>query len=256
MGAILVLGVIQGLTEFLPISSSGHLVVLKVWFGVASPGAGLEVALHAGTLFAVLWAYRHWLSTFLVNLWRRQGGAWPLLMKLAVASVPAGLAGLLLQDVVSHFFSVGAVIVGWLATSLLLYITPSPGEGTRQLADMGLATALLVGLAQALALWPGLSRSGSTIAMGRVTGLKPDDAAQFSFLLAIPTILGASLLEAPALARAAIPISWLALSALLAAITGIVAIQWVQGIVNRPRLWRGFGLYTASAALVAWIIGG
>ncbi len=256
MGAILVLGVIQGLTEFLPISSSGHLVVMKVLFGVASPGAGLEVALHAGTLIAVLWAYRHWLATFLKNLWHRQGGAWPLLGKLAVASLPAGLAGLLLQEVLSRVFSVDAVIVGWLATSLLLYITPRPGEGTRQLADMGFGSALLVGLAQALALWPGLSRSGSTIAMGRVAGLKPDDAAQFSFLLAIPTILGASLLETPDLFRGAIPISWLVLSALLAAITGSVAIQWVKGIVNRPRLWRGFGLYTASAALAAWIIGG
>lgn len=256
MRGVMLLGLIQGLTEFLPISSSGHLVVMKFLFGVTSPGAGLEVALHVGTLFAVLWAYRRWLGAFLQQLRQGEREAWGLFLKLVVASIPAGLAGLLLQDMVGRFFTVGAVLVGWLMTSLLLWVTPGPAEGTRRLTEMTAGTAVLVGLAQALALWPGLSRSGSTIAMGRVTGLRPDDAAQFSFLLAIPTILGASVLEMPSLVRAPIPLFWLGLSALVAAITGAIAIQWVKGIVNRPTVWRGFGLYTALAALAVWIIGG
>ncbi|WP_243239376.1 undecaprenyl-diphosphate phosphatase [Sulfobacillus harzensis] len=253
---VLALGVIQGLTEFLPISSSGHLVVLKAWFGVASPGAALEVALHAGTLVAVLWTYRQWLGTFIRKLVQRVPAAWRLFWRLALASIPAGMVGLALDEWVGRFFTVGAVILGWLGTSLLLFATPKPGEGERRMEDMGPAHALLIGLAQAMALWPGLSRSGSTIAMGRVCGLRPEDAARFSFLLAIPTILGASILEAPALVQASIPSVWLIISALLAAVTGAVAIQWVKGIVNRPRLWRGFGLYTALAALAAWFIGG
>lgn len=256
MGSILGLGVIQGLTEFLPISSSGHLIVLKAWFGVAAPGAALEAALHAGTLLAVFWAYRHWLASYLTRLWARDRSAWALMGRLALGSVPAGLVGLGLQDLVERYFTVEAVIVGWLATSVLLWVTPGPQEGARRLEQLGWGGALLVGGAQALALWPGLSRSGSTIAMARVVGLAPDDAAQFSFLLAIPAVLGASVLEVPSMLRSTLPMGTLAAAALLAAVTGAVAIQWVKGIVNRPRVWRGFGIYTAVVALSAWIIGG
>ena len=124
MWAVLGLGVIQGLTEFLPISSSGHLVVLKTLFGVASPGAALEVALHAGTLLAVFWAYRHWFVEWLGQLRAKERAAWDLMGRLVVGSVPAGILGLLLGEMVARYFTVEAVLLGWVATSVLLWITP------------------------------------------------------------------------------------------------------------------------------------
>lgn len=256
MWSVLGLGIIQGLTEFLPISSSGHLIVMKSLFGVSSPGAALEVALHAGTLVAVLWAYRHWIGQWARDLRARQRAAWQTLGALTVASVPAGLAGLFMGRLVEHFFIVPAVVVGWLCTALLLWAMPAPDKTDGLAGGMTWTRAILIGLAQALALWPGLSRSGSTIAMGRAVGLAPEDAARFSFLLAIPAVAGASLFEVPALADASLPGRDLAAGALLAAITGVIAIQWVKGLVNRPRAWRGFSIYMACAALAAWIFGG
>lgn len=246
----------QGLTEFLPISSSGHLIVLKTLFGVTSPGASLEVALHVGTLLAVFWAYRSWLGRFLGRLCSRDRKAWRTLGLLLWGSIPAGLLGLGLHAWLEPYFTAGAVVVGWCGTTVLLFLTPRPGDGVRSLEALGWRGALAIGAAQALALWPGLSRSGTTIAMARVVGLAPEDAAQFSFLLAIPAVLGATLLEAPHLMAGPLPLTALIFATLVAMVTGVVAIQWVKGIVNRPRIWRGFGVYTAAAALAVWIIGG
>ncbi len=255
MWSVLGLGALQGLTEFLPISSSGHLIVLKTILGVASPGAALEVALHLGTLVAVLWAYRHWVGGWLKDLAAGGRRAWRLLGLLALASVPAAAAGILLGHVVEQYFTVEAVAVGWLCTTALLWTTPL-GRGVQSLEQMRWWQAFMIGLAQALALWPGLSRSGATIAMARGIGMRGDDAAQFSFLMAIPAVLGASLFEFGAMSRPGVPWTLLILAALLAAVTGVVAIQWVKGIVQRSRAWRAMGIYTAAAAVAVWLIGG
>lgn len=256
MGSVWALGILQGLTEFLPISSSGHLIVAKTWFGVASPGAALEVALHVGTLGAVLWVYRHWLKTWLTALAKGEKAAVRLLARLIVATIPAGLVGFFLGDVVQAYFVVSAVVLGWLCTALLLWVTPAPQRGSIEIGGMSTVQAFLIGLAQALALWPGLSRSGTTIAMARTLGMRPDDAAQFSFLLAIPTVVGASVFELPAIRHATIPWHELLIGAVFALLTGVIAIQWMKGLVNRQRAWRGFSIYLALMAICAWMVGG
>jgi len=254
--SVFLLGITQGFTEFLPISSSGHLIVMKAWLGVASPGAALEVALHVGTLMAIFWACRQWLFRWGRDLWRRDSQAWGVFSRLAVASVPAGIIGLLLGRLIENYFSLDAVIVGWLCTSLFLVITPGPLEGSGTLKRITFGQATLIGAAQALALWPGLSRSGATITMARILGIHPEDAAQFSFLMAIPAVLGASVVELPIILHSTIPGTILVLATLLAAISGVIAIKWVKGIVSRPGAWRGFAVYTTTVAVVAWIIGG
>lgn len=255
MWSVLGLGALQGLTEFLPVSSSGHLIVLKTILGVASPGAALEVALHLGTLAAVLWAYRRWIGRWLKELAQGRRAAWRLMGLLTAASVPAAGAGLLLGHVVEQYFTVGAVAVGWMCTTVLLWATPI-GRSGRPLEQMRWWQAAVIGCAQALALWPGLSRSGTTIAMARAVGVKGEDAAQFSFLMAIPAVVGASLFEFGAMSHPGVSWSLLILAALLAAVTGVVAIQWVKGIVQQSRAWRAMGIYTAAAAVAVWLIGG
>lgn len=255
MWSVLGLGALQGLTEFLPISSSGHLIVLKTILGVASPGAALEVALHLGTLAAVLWAYRRWIGGWLKDLTAGRRTAWRLMGLMALASVPAAAAGLLLGHTVEQYFTVEAVAVGWLCTTILLWTTPM-GRGGQSLDEMRWWQVGMIGVAQALALWPGLSRSGTTIAMARAVGVRAEDAAQFSFLMAIPAVIGASFFEFGSMSHPGVPWTLLILAASLAAVTGAVAIQWVKGIVQRSRAWRAMGMYTAAAAVAVWLIGG
>lgn len=257
MWALVMLGGMQGLTEFLPVSSSGHLIFLRWLFGVRSPGAALEVSLHLGTLVAVVWVYRHWIGKWLRGLIQGERQAYRMLGCLVVASLPAGGVGLLAGRWLEGYFTIGAVIMGWLGTGLLLWLMPYFSVDVAASAtSLTLSQAWWIGCAQALALWPGLSRSGSTIAMARVVGVKGDEAAQFSFLLAIPAVVGASLFEAPSLV--ATHISWTrwGLGALIAAVTGVIAIQWITRIVNRPQAWRGFAVYVWGLAVLAWSLGG
>ena len=252
---IIWLGLTQGLAEFLPISSSGHLIVLKSLLGVRAPGASLEVAMHVGTLAAVAVAYRQDLRDLLRGFntagGRKQAGL------IAWATVPAGLAGLIAQSWIFQFFRPDAVVVGWGLTSALVWLTPSFAVGSRTIQDLTWGEAFTIGLFQGVALWPGLSRSGSTIFAGRSLGLDPEAAARFSFLLAIPAVAGAAALTLPAAVRAsAFPGSWLVIGCAVAAVSGLYAIQWVRQALSSAWRWRLFGVYTAGAAIATWWLGG
>jgi undecaprenyl-diphosphatase len=208
------LGVIQGLAEFLPISSSGHLVLAQQWLGDAfvfqTDAVAFDLVLHLGTLLPVLHFYRADLLGILRQLLdgnpaKHPGGplAWAkadrhrwLALMVVVASVPTGLIGVTLKDTFEALFhSVGAVCVGLGITGALLLATRAL-EGRANGRELGIATALLIGLAQGVAITPGISRSGTTIATALMLGIRREDAARFSFLLSIPAILGAVLLQA------------------------------------------------------------
>lgn len=256
MRALLLLGMVQGLTEFLPISSSGHLVVLRAWLGITAPGASLEVALHLGTLAAVVYVYRHWLASLVRGLWARDRSAWRTLGLLTWASIPAAGVGILLGRWIETYFVMGAVTVGWLSTALLLWTIPAPTSGDHPLEAMSWRAAWLIGLAQALALWPGLSRSGSTIAMARILHIDGVEAARFSFLMAIPAVVGATIFELPHVQTSGGHLLFWGVGALAAGVCGVVAIQWILRIVNRPHAWRGFSVYLLTACAAVWIFGG
>lgn len=229
---------------------------MKFLFGFQSPGAGLEVFLHLGTLIAVLWVYRHWIKTWLSGLLQGRSQAYHMLACLTLASLPAGLVGLLAGHWIEQHFTLGAVIAGWVGTGLILWVMPKTSQDGEPDRPLRVCDAWWIGCAQALALWPGLSRSGSTIAMARYLGVNPNDAAQFSFLLAIPAVVGASVIELPHMVLTHISWDRWAGGALIAAVTGVIAIQWITRIVNRPRAWREFAVYLWGLAVLGWILGG
>ncbi len=196
------LGVIQGLTEFLPVSSSGHLVLFQQWMPVPGDALLFDLVVHLGTLFPVLWFYRADLARMTLDPLRGEGpwlersgvrlAAWVVL-----ASLPTAAIGLGLEDVfVSLFARPEALIVSFAVTGFLLHVAGRTPSGARTELDMTAWQALLIGLVQGLAITPGISRSGSTIAIALLLGMDRAYAARFSFLLSVPAIGGAFLLKA------------------------------------------------------------
>jgi undecaprenyl-diphosphatase len=195
--ALTLLSLVQGLTEFLPISSSGHLVLAQAAMGFEEPVLALDVALHVGTLLAVVVVYRKALFGLLTGLPRGEVREVALLL---LATLPAAVVGLTLRDRIGALFhSPNLASLGLFATAGILLA----GEWARRRrggapeTPLGWKQALLIGCAQALAICPGISRSGATIATAMLCGRAPADAARFSFLLSIPAILGAAVLSLP-----------------------------------------------------------
>jgi undecaprenyl-diphosphatase len=195
------LGLIQGLTEFLPVSSSGHLAVAQYFLpGFSQPGLLFDIVLHLGTLLAVLIYFRREIVFMLRALGPgNEGTSWRRLwILLVVGTLPAVVAALLLGDIIEKSFSSLSVIgVTWMVTGLLLLSTSWLTTNERAFEDLTLRDALTVGLFQGAALLPGISRSGSTIVGALFRGLSHDAAARFSFLLSIPAIIGAAVYELP-----------------------------------------------------------
>ncbi|MBT8479314.1 MAG: undecaprenyl-diphosphate phosphatase [Gemmatimonadetes bacterium] len=189
------LGIIQGLTEFLPVSSSGHLVLGQALLGIRLPGVTFEVTVHLATLCAVLWVYRGRVASLATGAVRGDRASWIYLGLLALASVPAGTAGVLGRDWFEAAFgkpliaAVLLIVTGFIVYSVRLTApraeSPSPSVGQ----------SVWIGVAQAAAILPGISRSGATVAMGSWRGVDPVAVAEFSFLMSVPAILGAGLLQ-------------------------------------------------------------
>jgi undecaprenyl-diphosphatase len=181
----LLLGVLQGLTEFLPISSSGHLKALREVLGFQEIGITFDVMLHLATLLAVIIYFRRDLLDIV-----RGPRLWPLTLRLGLATAPIFLVGYLAESALEQL-SIWAVVFCWGFSGVYL-LTARGRHGTLRYGDMSLRSALVIGLVQCLAILPGVSRSGSTITAGLWLGLDRTEAARFSFFLAIPAILGAA----------------------------------------------------------------
>jgi len=266
----LILGIVQGITEFLPVSSSGHLVLLQRIFGINEPSLVFETALHGGTLLAVI-----------VVLWR---DIWnilrrffqPLTLYLVIATIPTVIAALLFKDQIEAAFATGAFLgYAFLVTSALLFFSEmlfrrskkSGGlmaelEGSsaaRGKDEMNLTDALLIGLFQAIAIIPGISRSGATISAALSRRLDRDFAARFSFLLSIPAIIGALILHARELAEigsgdgtGTITLLPLAAGTISAAIVAFFSIRLILKII-RERSLHGFAIYTGILGIFVLI---
>ena len=231
----IILGTLQGLTEFLPVSSSAHLSLTPWVFGWQPAGLGFDVSLHIGTLIALLWYFRaEWARlvrggfTLLANRGPVDDASRQALF-IIIATIPAGIAGLLLEDLAETAFRapiITAIALVVLGTILWIVDARAPVNRTRE--QMTWRDALLVGLAQCLALVPGVSRSGSTITAGRALGFDRGDAAVFSFLMSMPIITAAAILKVPDAVREtgfSVPLvagilsaagsSWLAIAVLL-----------------------------------------
>jgi len=254
-----VLGIIQGLTEFLPISSSGHLVLLPWLFGwEINPeiAFSFDVLVQWGTLAAVILYFRsdiaHLVTAAIRGMLRKDPWGEPeakLAWLVALASIPAAAAGAAFRDLVaSAFDNPAAASVFLLLTAALLVSGEKLHESRSNLDKLGVIDAIVIGTFQALALFPGVSRSGSTISAGLLRGLERKDAARFSFLMSIPIMLGAgmfTLADLPAAAASShLPV--LLLGTASAAVVGYLSIRWLLGFISTHR-FTVFAWYCLAA---------
>jgi len=240
----IILGIVQGLTEFLPVSSSGHLVLAQSLLpGFDGPTVAFDVLLHAGTLAAVLVYFRKDLARMAADSLHPREGGLRLPLLLAAGTVPAAIVGVFFDDAIKPLFDAPRFAsIGLLITAFLLFLAWKVGTGGRRsLESMTIGAALFIGVLQAAAIMPGISRSGATIAAGVFLGFSGPDAARFSFLLSIPAIGGAFLLESGALRGVDSGAVYLA-GALAAALTGWAAIAFLMKLLGKGRLLP-FALY-------------
>ena len=228
----ILLGFIQGLTEFLPVSSSAHLILVPLLTGVADQGLAIDVAAHVGTLSAVVWYFRHDLKR-MINSWYSSGYSFAdsesrYIWFLIVATIPAALAGLLGAGFVENNLRSPFVIAGTtILFGLLLFWADFAGKQTRNTASLRWRDILIIGLLQALALIPGVSRSGITMTAGLILGLDRESASRFSFLLSIPVITLAGSYLGYKLVLSPVAIDWLAVL-IVTVVSAVMAILTIH----------------------------
>lgn len=259
---VVVLAVVQGLTEFLPVSSSGHLIIFKELLGLESPGVRLEVVLHLGTLLAVVVYYRRRLRELLAGVLRGDRAACRMVGLLLLSMVPAGILWGLFGARLDALFAdtrLAAVVASGLllVTGLLLF---SSGWARRADGDaVKPMQACLIGCIQAVAILPGISRSGSTITVARHLGLRPDKAAEFSFLMSIPILIAGAAVNfmhiQPAHADNGLRVVHYLVGIGIAAGVGYLAIGTLIRLLCRGRFWY-FAVYClcAGSASLAWLL--
>lgn len=242
------LGLIQGLTEFLPVSSSGHLAIAQHFLpGFEQPGLLFDVLLHFATTMAVIIYFRTDIWKLLSCLFRKDSYAIDdrhTLRMIILASVPTAIIGLTGKDFFEGLFE-NLLVIGCmlLVTAALLIVAEKSRKDGRSLTQLNGGDALIVGIVQGMAIVPGISRSGSTIATLLLRGIDGESAARFSFLMSLPAILGAMLLSVKDLQDVATSeLPAYGLGALLAFASGLVAIRWLMNVVRRKRL-AGFAVY-------------
>ncbi len=266
----IILGLVEGLTEYLPISSTGHLVLARELLGLARRPAldAFIIVVQGGAVLAVLGLYRERVAQMVRGMLGRDPAGLRLASNLFVAFLPAAALGLVLEETIERYLLGPWPVVGALALGGVIMIAIGPwlrarGEARAAVAgidDLSWRQALAIGLAQCLALWPGTSRSLVTIVAGMVAGLRPAPAAEFSFLLALPTLGGACAYKAFKLLRggedAAIgDLGWMPvlLGMTVAAVSAALAARWLVGWLTRHGLAL-FGWYRlAVAALYGWL---
>jgi undecaprenyl-diphosphatase len=238
---IFVLALLQGFTEFLPISSSAHLILPSKMLGWADQGLAFDVATHIGTLAAVIFYFRRdvfaitkgWLTTGFSKQMDNNGRlAWSII----VATIPAGLVGLLYGDwIEANLRSSEVIAYATIGFGLLLLVADHKANEHKSILQMTLLAAVIIGLFQALALIPGTSRSGITITAALFLGFQRDSAARFSFLISIPLILAAGLLKTKDLVEQAAQVDWatIGLAASLSAVSAYICIYFFLALINR-----------------------
>jgi len=261
MFEIIFLGAIQGITEFLPISSSAHLSVFQILFGFENM-LGYDVILHMATLLAVLFFFKkdiislvvEWLNGFLKLEYRKSIG-WRYGWIVLCGNVITAAIALPMKEYVEKAKETPIIIaIGLLLTSLMLWLLWYMGKKFKE-SEISLKSGLLVGLIQGIAVMPGISRSGSTIFMGRLAGLSPEEAFRFSFLMSVPAIVGATFLEILdmfKIGEVTLPPYWWA-GAFLAFSLGLLSLILLRKFVISGR-WRIFSIYCASLAILMMLL--
>ena len=245
----------QGITEWLPISSSGHLALIQQQLGIESP-VFLDVMLHVGTLIVILIVFRHDIkeickAVFAFNFGTDEG---KLVKLVIVGSIPIAIVGLLFGDIIEGFFSnLFPVAVAFMCTGFLLFLTKWKEKKERE--EITYLDALLVGVAQAFALIPGISRSGSTIAVALLLGVERTKAAKFSFILAIPAVIGAAIKKSLECNFMEMNVYSILIGVLIAMVVGYFALKLLLGVVRKGKLhWFSPYCWLVGAVVLIMLI--
>ena len=256
----MILGLLQGLTEYLPVSSSGHLAIGSYLFGIeGEENLAFTVAVHVATVLStlvILWREIDWIFKGLFKF--QMNDETKYVVNIVISMIPVGIVGLFFKDYVEEVFGSGLAIVGSMLLVTAALLTFSYYAKPRQKEHIGWRDAFIIGLAQACAVMPGLSRSGSTIATGLLLGNKKESLAQFSFLMVIPPILGEALLDVikglkGEEAFGGIDMLPLAVGFMAAFVSGCLACKWMIDIVKKGKLIY-FGIYCAIAGVITLIL--
>lgn len=265
-----ILGIIQGLTEFLPVSSSGHLVILQSIFKIEEPALIFDISVHLGTLTAVIIYFRKQIQAIIVAtakfivLFSRRKVSFnqiyddfdtKMAFLIIVGSVPTAIIGLLFHKIAERLFA-SIIIAGFmlLITGSFLWATRWIKGSGKNIEHFSIKTALVIGVVQGIAILPGISRSGSTIVAGLFSGLDRKTAAVYSFLLSVPAIFGASILSLKDFGEAAFSGEIMLLGALTSCIVGYLALKWLVYIVTKGRMHL-FAPYCWTVGVIALILG-
>lgn len=266
-----ILGIIQGLTEFLPVSSSGHLVLFQHIFGLKEPEVLFDICLHVGTLMAVVVVFfkeiLHIVTTLvkIPSMAKSSGGILPLFnintdvriaVLIVIGSIPTAIMGFLFKEIAEHLFG-STLIVGMMliVTGTFLWLTRNIVSEGRPLKQMTIKDAAIIGLVQGLAIIPGISRSGSTISAALFLGINREVAGRYSFLLSIPAILGALVfgLDDPEIGTS-ISMGMIAAGTFASAVVGWIALKILLGMVKKGQLYR-FSPYCWIVGLITLVVG-
>jgi len=253
----IILGIVQGLTEFLPVSSSGHLTIGKELLGIDSSNLAFEITVHAATVLSTIVAFRKEVAELIAGLFKFKMNEETLyIFKIAISMIPIFIVGFFFKDFVESLFGEGLLVVGiaLLVTSTLLLLSAiiKPKE-----KGITFKNAFVIGIAQSIAVIPGLSRSGATISTGLLLGVKRENIAKFSFLMVLVPILGEVFLELISgelsEGKTGIPMFALMAGFVAAFLSGLFACKAMIALVKRTKL-KGFALYCAIVGIVAIII--
>ena len=252
----LVLGIVQGLTEYLPVSSSGHLAIGSALFGIeGEENLAFTIVVHVATVFStlvILWKEIEWIFRGLFKF--QMNSETRYVINILISMIPIGIVGVFFKDTVEAIFGSGLLIVGCMLLVTAALLSFSYYAKPRQKENLSMKDAFIIGLAQACAVLPGLSRSGTTIATGLLLGNNKAKLAQFSFLMVIPPILGEALLDVLKLVKGEdiagdIPTLSLVVGFVAAFLSGCLACKWMINIVKKGKLIY-FAIYCAIVGLI------
>ena len=247
---IVILALVQGITEFLPISSSGHLSILKTFLDINSDGALIEVVLHAGTLISILLFYRKRLSKIFKRILNKDEESLRFFSCVIVAIIPIGIIGFIFGDSIEYLFNNTKLVCLFLIITGIFLIFSNFWRS--KISNFNTRKSFLIGIAQMFAILPGMSRSGLTIGMGNIIGIDAKKSAEFSFIIAIPVLTGVIVkyflnLEWDSIS---ISINYLFLGLIISFITGLLSLRWLISLLEKGKFWY-FGLYCIFIGLIS-----
>ena len=238
------LGLIQGLTEFLPVSSSGHLVLFQKIFGINIDCLLFDIVVHLGTLVAVCLVYHKSIWQIIKNPFCEKG------QKLIFATLPTVIIAVMFKDFFKNSFDGSLLAVGFFVTAIFMFVADYACKNNYQYKDLNYNNAITMGIFQGMAILPGISRSGSTITCAMVQGVRRNQSAEFSFLMSIPAILGSLVFELFDLTGSsfAVPVLPLIFGFVASAISGFFAIKLMLKVIKKAR-WKWFGFYMIALTI-------